>query len=39
LDPEGIRELDMGAIWNFAREQGSYSLAQNMGHRWPVIKA
>ena len=39
LDPEDIRVLGMGAIWNFANEQGSYSLAQNMGHRGTVIKA
>ena len=41
LDPEDIRELGMGggAIWNFAKGQGSYSLAQNMGHKGPVIKA
>jgi hypothetical protein len=38
LDPEDIWKLGMGAIWNFAKEQGSYSLVQNMGHREPVIK-
>jgi len=39
LDPEDIWELGVGAIWNFVKEQGSYSLAQNMGHKGPVIKA
>jgi len=39
LDRENIRELGMGAIWNLLKEQGSFSLAQNMGHRGPVIKA
>jgi hypothetical protein len=39
LEPEDIRELGMGAIWNFAREQGSYSLVQNMGHSGPVVNA
>jgi hypothetical protein len=36
LDPEDIRELGMGAIWNFSKEQSSYSLTQNMGHKGPV---
>jgi len=25
----------MEAIWNFAEEQGSYNLLQNMGHKGP----
>jgi hypothetical protein len=40
LDPDYIWELDMGgggASGTFLKEQGSYSLAQNMGHRGPVI--
>jgi hypothetical protein len=39
LDPEDIREVGMGAIWNIVKEQGSYNLVQNMGHRGSVIKA
>jgi len=39
LDPEDIWELGMGAIWNLLKEQGSYSLAQNRGHKGPVNKA
>jgi hypothetical protein len=39
LDPDDIRKLGMGAIWNFAKGTGSYCLVQNMGHRGPVIKA
>ena len=40
LDTEDIRELGMGGpSGTLPREQGSYSLAQNMGHRGPVIKA
>jgi len=39
LDPEDIRELGVGAIWNFAKGTGLYSLAQDMGQIGPVIKA
>jgi hypothetical protein len=34
LDPE-----EWGPSGTLLREQGSYSLVQNMGHREPVIKA
>jgi hypothetical protein len=30
-------ELCMGAIWNFAKRQGSHKLVQNMGHKGPVL--
>jgi hypothetical protein len=33
LDTEDIRELGMGAIWSFGKEQGSYNPVQNMGHK------
>jgi hypothetical protein len=40
LDPEDIRELMHGGpSGTLLREQGSYSLVHNMGHRGPVIKA
>jgi hypothetical protein len=39
FDPEDIRELGMGVIWYFLKEQGSYSLVQNMGHKEPVSKS
>jgi len=39
IGPGGHTGIGMGAIWNFAKEEDSYSLAQNMGHKGPVIKA
>jgi len=39
MDPEDIRKLSIGAIWNFAKkEQGPYNLVQNMGHKGPVLR-
>jgi hypothetical protein len=38
LDPEDIRKLSIGAIWNFGKEQSSFNLVQNMGHKGPVIR-
>jgi hypothetical protein len=34
LDPD-IRKLSIGAIW---KEQGSFNLVQNMGHKGPVLR-
>jgi hypothetical protein len=31
LDPEDIRKLSIGAIWNFAKEQGSFKLVIEHG--------
>jgi hypothetical protein len=39
LDPEDIRVLGMGAIWNFSKEQGYYNLVQNMGHKGHVLRS
>jgi hypothetical protein len=38
LNPENIRVISMGAIWNLLKEQGSYNLVQNMGHKGPVLR-
>jgi hypothetical protein len=38
LVPDDIRVLVMGAIWNFAKGTGFYSLVENMGHKGPVLK-
>jgi len=39
LDPEDTWELGVGASGTLLKEQDSYSLAQNMGHRGLVIKS
>ena len=37
LDPEDVRSLSLGKIWNFSKEIGLPRLAyQIMGHKWPV---
>ena len=38
LDPEDIRLLGVGAIWNLVKGLGSYNMVQNRGHRGPVLK-
>jgi hypothetical protein len=38
LDPEDIRELGIGSIWSFVKEQGSYNSVQNMGYKGPVLR-
>jgi len=38
LDPEDIRVLGVGAMWNFAKGTGSYNLVQNTGQEGPVVK-
>jgi hypothetical protein len=38
LDPEDIRKLHIGTIWNFVKEQGSSNLVQNMRHKGPVLR-
>ena len=38
LDPEDIRVLGVGAIWNLLKEQGSYKLVENRGHKGPVLR-
>ena len=38
LDPENIRVLGVGAIWNLLKEQGFYNLVQNRGHKGPVLR-
>ena len=36
---QDIRVLGVGAIWNFfLKEQGSYNVVQNMGHKGPVLR-
>jgi hypothetical protein len=35
LDPEDIRKLSVGAMW---KEQGSFKLVQNKGHKGPVLR-
>jgi hypothetical protein len=35
LDPEDSRKLSRGAIW---KEQGSFNLVQNMGHKGSVLR-
>jgi len=37
LDPEDIRKLSIGAIWNFAKGTGLL-LVQNMAHKGPVLR-
>jgi hypothetical protein len=37
-DPEDIRVLGVGAIWNFIKEQGFYNPAQNGGHKGSVLR-
>jgi hypothetical protein len=38
LDPEDIRKLGMGAVWNFAKGTGLLNLVQNMGHKGSVLR-
>ena len=38
LDPEDIRKLNIGGIWNFGKEQGYSNLVQNMGHKGLVLR-
>jgi hypothetical protein len=38
LEPEDIRKLIIGAIWNFAKEEGSSNLVQNVGNIGPVLR-
>ena len=39
LKEQDIRVLGVGAIWNFfLKEQGSYNVVQNMGHKGPVLR-
>ena len=38
LDPEDIRVLEVGAIWNFVLKKGSYNLVQTRGHEGPVLR-
>jgi len=37
LEPEGIKSISLGAVWNFSRVTGLPRL--DMGHKGPVIKA
>jgi len=39
LEPEDIRKLIIGAIWNFVKEQGSCNLVWNMGHKGPLLRS
>jgi len=39
LDPEDIWELGMGLSGTLLKEQGTYTIAQNIGHKGRVIKA
>jgi len=38
LDPEDIRKQGLGVIRNFAKEQGSFNLLQNTGHKGSVLR-
>ena len=38
LDPEDIRVLGVGAIETLLKEQGSYNLVQNRGHKGPILR-
>jgi len=38
LDLEDIRELVWGPSGSLLKEQGSYNLVQNMGHKGPVLR-
>jgi hypothetical protein len=38
LGPEDIRVLGMGPPGTLLKEQGSYNLVQNMGHKGPVLR-
>jgi len=38
LDREDIRKLSIEAIWDFAKEQVSSNLVQNMRHKGPVFR-
>ena len=38
LVPQDIRKLSTGAIWNLVKEEGSFNLVQNMGHKGPVLR-
>jgi len=37
MDPEDIRKLSIGAIWNCAKGTGA-PLVQNVGHKGPVLR-
>jgi hypothetical protein len=39
LDPEDIRVLGVGGIWNFIKGTGLLNLAQNRGHKGSVLRA
>ena len=38
LNPEDVRMLGVGAIWNFAKGTGPSNLVQNMGHKGLVLR-
>jgi len=38
LDPKDITKLHGGPFGTLAKEQGSYYLVQNMGHKRPVLR-
>jgi len=38
LDPEDVRKLGMGASGTLLKEQGSFNLVQNMGHKGPFLR-
>ena len=38
LDPEDIRKLSIGVVWNLLMEQGSFNLVLNTRHKGPVFK-
>jgi hypothetical protein len=38
LDPEDIRILNIGAIWNFAKGTGLFNLVPNMGHKGLILR-
>ena len=38
LDPEDIKILRIGTIWNFGKEQVSFNSVQNMGHKGPILR-
>ena len=39
LDPEDIRKLSTGAIWNFGKERGSFNLVIDNGAQRACFKA
>ena len=38
LDQEDIKKLGVGAIWSFAKAQGSFNLVYDLGHKGPVLR-